>query len=373
MNSHLTSLTMAKLLCQKGDYKEARSLALEAMIQTLTVEDRGLWLEATRCFFQCCQELEQADQARDAIENVISYLRTNPPEELQAPAETLVASWLLAQGKVLESQDYIHSSIAKATQLRDLESLARALLVLAYTFSLNSSSYGQALQTLHKLEVILSEIANPEVLLSVATLRGFIYTQTGQFKEAVEVLWFAYEQAKLHGFYPHVSSILAQLARVYRDQKLDDQFKIYAELALKGTDATKMPRLYHLVSSVCPQGLDSLRPQYDFQVDEGARLVKEKTKGGIDFKNQHILYDLALLFIRNLGQRYSKEDLVELIWKQAYDPELHDNLIYVSIKRLRTLIEPDPESPKYILRDRKGYYLNPQTIIHFNRLEESTL
>nr|WP_295905720.1 hypothetical protein [uncultured Bdellovibrio sp.] len=61
------------------------------------------------------------------------------------------------------------------------------------------------------------------------------------------------------------------------------------------------------------------------------------------------------------------------VWSQIYDPDLHDNLIYVSIKRLRTLIEPDLESPRYILRDRKGYYFNQQSIVQFKNLEEASL
>jgi len=373
MSETLQSLTIAKLLTQKGDFREGRSMANEVLQEALLIPDRSQWLEAARLFFQCCQELEETSAARPVIEDVLNYLRTSPDETLQSQAETLIASWLLAQGKTDESTDYIQSAITKATHNRDLTTLALALLILAFTYTLKSDSYGQALLTLDKLDVLLAEVESPEIQLSSCTLRGFIYTQKVRFKEAAEILWKSYELAKLHGYYPLISSILAQLARVYRDQKHEEQFKIFAELALKGTDKEKMPRLYNLVSAICPKGLESLRPQYDFQIDEAARLVKEKAKGLIDFKNQHILYDLALLFIKNSGQRYSKEDLVEMIWKQAYDPDLHDNLIYVSIKRLRTLLEPDPESPRYILRDRKGYYFNQQAVVQYKHLEEAAL
>ncbi len=373
MNSVEQSLIIAKLLTQKGDFAEARELAIQAMHSALLLNERQQWLEASRLVFQCCQELEEPQGAYGAIEDVLQFLRSNPPELLQAPAETLVASWLLSQGKITESQDYTQSAITKATHHRDLPTLTRALLVLAFTQTLDPATYGQALLTLDKLDILLGEIDNPETQLSSYNLRAFIYTQKMQFKEATDILWKSYEQAKLHGFYPLISSILAQMARVYRDQKYDEQYKIYAELALKGTDKNKMPRLYHLVSAICPQGLESLRPQYDFKINETERLVEEKNKGLIDFKNQHILYDMALLFIKNAGKRYSKEDLVAQIWKQVYDPDLHDNLIYVSIKRLRTLLEPDAESPRYILRDRKGYYFNPQTVIQFKKSEEATL
>lgn len=85
------------------------------------------------------------------------------------------------------------------------------------------------------------------------------------------------------------------------------------------------------------------------------------------------MYDLALMFLKNPGHRFSKSDLVKYIWHQKYDPTLHDNLIYVSIKRLRTLLEPDLESPKYVLRDRKGYYFNPTSSINFKMTDEVNL
>ena len=79
---------------------------------------------------------------------------------------------------------------------------------------------------------------------------------------------------------------------------------------------------------------------------------------------------MALLFIKNPGCRFAKEDLALKIWAQEYNPEQHANLVYVSIKRLRTLIEPDFDSPRYILRDRKGYYFNPQASVQFSFLPE---
>ena len=68
--------------------------------------------------------------------------------------------------------------------------------------------------------------------------------------------------------------------------------------------------------------------------------------------------DLLKLFISKQGEVFSKEFLVEHIWKQDYDPAVHDNKIYVTIKRLRKMIEPDYDRPKYIFRSKNGYFLN---------------
>ena len=69
------------------------------------------------------------------------------------------------------------------------------------------------------------------------------------------------------------------------------------------------------------------------------------------------------LFISTPGVVYSKESLVEKIWKQKYDPRVHDNKIYVTIKRLRELVEPNHKKPKYIFRTKDGYYMNKKVNI----------
>lgn len=370
MNSTTRLLQLAKLQIRQGDVREARDLLAEVL--HLHKSD-GPWVEAARMYLQCCQELEEISLVKPLIDQAFEFLRSGPSESLQAQTEILVASWLLAQGKEEECEGYIQSAITKATHSRDLPTLASALLIQIITHTLDPASYGPALLQLDKLDVILGETDQPEVALSAKLFRGYIYTQKNQHDKALEILWQAYEQAKAHGLNLFTVSILAQLARVHRDQKQDDLYRTFAKLAIKGLDKDKLPRLYKMISAVCPKELEGLEPLHDFQVDETSRLVREKTKGVIDFKNQHILYDLALLFIKNPGRRYSKEDLLQIIWNQIYDPDMHDNLIYVSIKRLRTLLEPDLESPRYILRDRKGYYFNPQSVVQFHRLEEVSL
>ena len=367
-------LQLAKLQSRNGDLREARLTAAEGL-QTFSKETQfAFWLDSARIHVHCCIELDDLGAAQSVIDETIKLLSSNTLSEcFQARAESLIGSWLRAQGKTDESQAYVSSAITKATNARDLETLTRALLFSAFSLSLNPKNHGQALLDLDKIDILLGELNNPEVLLTSKQLRGYIYSQKVQYDLAFSVLWDAYEIAKQHGYILVLSGILAQMARIYRDQKRDDQYKIYAELAIRGLDKNKTPRQYRAIAEVCPKGFEGSLPQYDFQIDENSRLVSERSKGVIDFKNQHILFDLALLFIKNPGERYSKEDLVSKIWGQAYDPVLHDNLIYVSIKRVRTLMEPDLESPRYILRDRKGYYFNQQSVVQFKNREETSL
>ncbi|MNL01217.1 hypothetical protein D3C87_1216800 [compost metagenome] len=151
------------------------------------------------------------------------------------------------------------------------------------------------------------------------------------------------------------------------------QAQLFYELCLRGVDPIKHPRQYRTFIRESEFERATTRLQFDFVVNQEARVLQEKQRGYIDFKNQHLLLDLALLFLKNPGKRYSKEDLLEEVWKQAYDPSMHDNLIYVSIKRLRALIEPDAENPRYILRDRRGYYLSSSCSISFEVPQETQI
>jgi len=98
--------------------------------------------------------------------------------------------------------------------------------------------------------------------------------------------------------------------------------------------------------------------EYDLIVNLNSCSVVERHKGKVDFKNQYILFSLMKMFLKQPGRMYSKEDLVKHIWKQGYNPSVDDNKIYVTIKRLRQLMEPDSRNIRYICCGKEGYYLN---------------
>lgn len=367
------NLTITRLMIRKGDLFEARAIAQESLFLINKDSDPESWLEAARQHFQCCQELNELEAANSVMDQTCELLQRGSSEKIQAQAECLIASWLLAQGKTAESAGYLESSIHKATRVQDLNTLARGLVIKTLALSQKPENYIKALAQIEKLELISDGIDNHDTLIIGQVIKGFLLTQTSQFTDALETLWMAYENAKLHGYILITSSIIAQIAQVYKSQGSLDQYKLYANLAVRGTNFEKTPRLYEQIKALCPEDVQIGSLSFDFQIDENTHTMVEKTKGAIDFKNQHILYDLTLMFVKNPGHRFSKADLVKYIWHQKYDPSMHDNLIYVSIKRLRTLIEPDLESPKYILRDRKGYYFNPSTAVNFKTSDEALL
>ena len=97
--------------------------------------------------------------------------------------------------------------------------------------------------------------------------------------------------------------------------------------------------------------------------DRKHRSIVERQKGCISFKNQHILWDIMGLLASRPGAAFSKQKLVERIWKQDYMPLVHDNKIYVTLKRLRELVEQNSRQPVYIRRNKEGYHLNGEARI----------
>lgn len=71
-------------------------------------------------------------------------------------------------------------------------------------------------------------------------------------------------------------------------------------------------------------------------------------------------FDLLLHFAENPGKVYTKRQIYQAVWKDAYAYD--DNNIMVHIHRLRKKIEDHPEHPKYILTIwGVGYKLGGET------------
>lgn len=81
-------------------------------------------------------------------------------------------------------------------------------------------------------------------------------------------------------------------------------------------------------------------------------------KNGTEVELSKKDYDFILFLAENLGNAFSREDLLEKIW--GYDNYYGDiRTVDVTVSRIRKKIEDDPAKPEYILTRRGiGYYLN---------------
>ncbi|MBT5094807.1 MAG: hypothetical protein HOM21_11215, partial [Halobacteriovoraceae bacterium] len=140
----------------------------------------------------------------------------------------------------------------------------------------------------------------------------------------------------------------------------------YFQLAKESSDSLSFKRLNELVSNEIQDVNDS---SVDLYLDKTNRKVKERSLGTIDFKHRFVLLEILFLLAKNPGQFFDKEHLAKSIWKDEYNPLIHDKLIYTSVSRLRKLIEPKNtkgEKRKYIIRGKDGYTFNPLVKIRFH-------
>ena len=77
--------------------------------------------------------------------------------------------------------------------------------------------------------------------------------------------------------------------------------------------------------------------------------------GGKDIDLTSKEYDLMLLFVKNPGKIYGRDELLSTVWGSDYPGDART--VDVHIRRLREKIEPNPGEPKYIrTRWGAGYY-----------------
>lgn len=365
----LPSLQISVLLYQKGQFREALSASLKSIEETRAASNTAQWLEAIRIQSVCLVELARPAETLAAVTELKAFIQESTELKSVSTAHYILSFIALNNGDFLQAQDELNVAIAGATQQQNHRTLGYALYADAFLKVIQpEKEFQKASLNLEKIEIICRQHAIYDLRLSSQLLRCYILTENGQLDEALQLLWKSYDLAKIKGLGVMISSIQAQMARIYLLMSKAELASEYAELALRGISEIEQPRLYKQIASVCPDAKSLKRS--DIEVDEIRKSIIERNKGLITFGRQHILLDIAMLFLKNPGVRYQKSDLTQKIWQEPYDPVAHDNLIYVSIKRLRTLLEPRKE-PYYLLKDREGYYFNPETTVRF-KLKEDT-
>lgn len=194
--------------------------------------------------------------------------------------------------------------------------------------------------------------------LNLKTMKALIEKDS---KKAIRILWENYEQANAFNEKYLIPYIFLYMAFNHYSLQEGEQAQLFLNLSKKSAEAqsfkTLLKHINHLQKEFFKDQAHSTG-NYDIVFNKEEHSFIGKSKGCVQFKNQLILLDLLNLFIENQGKSHSKEDLVKQIWKEDYSPAVHDNKIYVTIKRLRDSIEPDDEKSRYICRNRKGYYLS---------------
>lgn len=269
------------------------------------------------------------------------------------------------KGQFDTSLDYFQKALTLGLQKQNKKDMCYAIAGLAITYS-QLGKYQEALQELYNLKVFLEVLPLPELKLSSQILNGVILRKMGRYDQALEVLWDCYEYLKIEKNHYFYLQLLYAIGVTYKEQGEIELAKIYLQLLKKSIDPNSFVRLARDTEKRLVEIGCSNQDEYDLIFDLQSNSVIERKKGRVDFYNQFILLELLQLFMKYPGETFSKEAIVKKIWNQEYSPVIHDNKIYVTIKRLRKMIEPDYNKPKYIFRAKNGYFFNKASRVRMN-------
>tara|TARA_B100000749_G_scaffold280889_1_gene280146 strand:- start:43411 stop:44535 length:1125 start_codon:yes stop_codon:yes gene_type:complete len=347
---------MGKMLAERGDFLEAESLLEPLANDYLEDKNYQQFIEVESVLLRIYGELERFDKINAAKERLQDLVIRS---EFQLNSRMYYVLGVCAALK--EQTDVAHEYFQQALKLgldtNIKKDICHAIYGMAWVYRMREQ-YDNALKEIYNLQVFFELIDIPDLKVSSLILNGNILRSMGKYDQALDVYWQAYDLVKESKHLYMYIRLLFSMGYTYLLQGETSMGKVYLNLAKRSIDPKNNIFMGNAIDRVMDKYADISESEFDLVLDEEAHQLLEKKKGKVDFKSQFILLDLLKLFMSQPGQVFSKEALVEKVWKQEYDPRVHDNKVYVTIKRLRKLIEPDYDRPKYIFRSKQGYYLN---------------
>ncbi|MFN3698103.1 MAG: winged helix-turn-helix domain-containing protein [Pseudobdellovibrio sp.] len=347
---------LSKLYCDRGDYNLALPNLIETSEAYLVEKNFDMYLKCATHILRIYAEQEEYERLsayKEKLQDIVIR------ENIQLTSRVYYVFGIAAvyKGQIDNGLEYFKIALEHALKTDNKEDTCYAILGISICYR-HQKRYEEALKEIYNLNIFTQFIDNPDLKTSILASNGSILEDLKKFDQALEVFWQAYEITKKTKQITVANGILAHIGICLFETGQKDAAKIYFDLVSKSLDkANNKKLLSHINGYLGSYKLDNSE-SFDITCDFENHIVKEKQMGVVDFKNQFILLDLLKLFISRQGEVFSKEYLVEHIWKQEYDPAVHDNKIYVTIKRLRKMIEPDYDRPKYIFRSKNGYFLN---------------
>lgn len=347
---------LGKLRWELGDFSASIQKLEEASALYSEIRDHKLFI---KCLTLCLRMYaEKEDQkALQAVKDRLYDYVTREKIELNSTTYYTLALVCSYRGEYAQALEYLEKALALALAEDSKEDMCYAIHGLAAVYwSLGRTE--DSLKEIYNLRVFFQVMKLPDLEVSSQILNGYILVSLKRYDEALDVFWKAFEALKNQkNMYTYVSLLFA-MAYAYTEAGEVDLARTYCRLAQQMADPENFVFLLRKINELGKRLTGKNESNFDLVFDQTSNSVIERKKGRIDFKNQFILLDMLKLFLKSPGEVYSKEALVKAVWKQEYDPSVHDNKIYVTIKRLRQLIEPDFDKPKYIYRAKNGYYLN---------------
>jgi len=358
---------LGKLFYDKSDLVQAEKNFVKSYQCAERPQDTFSILKILGFLIRIASEKLEDDKANTYIKEAESIV-----DEASTTLGTLNAEYFYYVGLINtykgdfeQARQNYEFSYKKSKEENEPELLAKTLLALAQN-SYNLQSFEKSLDYLNQLNQLLKIIKKYYLSGAMFLHSAKVFTELEMYDKALEHFTLAnraLQDKKCWNLYGYV---LLGKGIVYKRSGNYEKALSYFMLASESNDGATFRRLSELIDNEIADVNDN---SVDLYLDRTNRKVKERSLGTIDFKHRFVLLEILFLLARNPGSYYDKEDLARQIWKDEYNPLIHDKLIYTSVSRLRKLIEPKNDrgdKRKYVIRGKDGYTFNPQANIRFH-------
>jgi tetratricopeptide (TPR) repeat protein len=359
---------LAKIFYDKADFEKAEEHFREALSRTELPQDAfaifKIYGFLIRIYSESLNEKEAnkyIQLSSDLLDQTVSILPTLNGEYFYNAA--VVNTY---RGDFSEAQKNFNQAYRKAQVENEPELMAKSLYAMA-TNAYQMKTFQEALTYLNQLNELLNILKKGYLTGSMHLLWGNVLRELGQYAESLPQYDLAMKLLHSKRCWNMHNYVLLNKGVALKKMGEFSKALMLFGLAQNSLDDEYFKRLQQLISVEVEDVNDS---SVDLYLDRHNRVIHEKTLGVIDFKHRFVLLEILFLLAQTPGTYYNKEDLAKMIWKDEYNPLIHDKLIYTSISRLRKLIEPKGVKRQYILRGKDGYTFNPRVNARFHKENE---
>ena len=359
---------LAKIFYDKADFEKAEEHFLQALNRTELPQDAFAMFKIygflIRIYSESLNEKEAnlyIAKSTELLDQIVSILPSLNAEYFYNAA--VVNTY---KGDFNEAHRNFHQAYRKAQTENEPELMAKSLYAMA-TNAFQMKNFHDTIQYLTQLNELLNILKKGYLKGSMHLLWGNALRELGHFAESLPQYDLAMKLLHSKRCWNMHNYVLLNKGVALKKMGEFSKALILFSLAQNSLDDDYFKRLQQLIMMEVDDVNDS---SVDLYLDRHNRVIHEKNLGVIDFKHRFVLLEILFLLAQNPGTYYNKEDLAKMIWKDEYNPLIHDKLIYTSISRLRKLIEPKGIKRQYILRGKDGYTFNPRINARFHKENE---
>ena len=359
---------LAKIYYDKADFEKAEEHFLMSLARTELPQDAfavfKIYGFLIRIYSESLNEREAnkyIDLSASLLDQIVATLPSLNGEYFYNAA--VVHTY---KGDFSEAQKNFNLAYRKAQTENEPELMAKSLYAMA-TNAFQMKNFSDAVNHLSQLNELLNILKKGYLKGSMHLLWGNALRELGDYTNSLPQYDLAMKLLHSKRCWNMHNYVLLNKGIALKKMGEFSKALMLFGIAQNSLDDEYFKRLQQLIMMEVEDVNDS---SVDLYLDRHNRVIHEKALGVIDFKHRFVLLEILFLLAQTPGTYYNKEDLAKMIWKDEYNPLIHDKLIYTSISRLRKLIEPKGIKRQYILRGKDGYTFNPRVNARFHKENE---